>query len=166
MNCNIKYNKNNSGIEYWCLSHKTKATSINGKIPIFCDCQYKDRILKFMDLVAYALNWVSVLATTIGVAKYFAYINIKSIKIIYSNLKNNTNVKLFINNQEFLGIVKIENSIIDLKDYGGILLSKLNNINLESSKCPYCNKMHTDNGILHIHHIVNIYVSIVDSFLM
>ncbi len=145
MNCNIKYNKNNSGIEYWCLSHKTKATSINGKIPIFCDCQYKDRFINIVELRKE---------------------DIKSIKIIYSNLKNNTNVKLFINNQEFLGIVKIENSIIDLKDYGGILLSKLNNINLESSKCPYCNKMHTDNGILHIHHIVNIYVSIVDSFLM
>lgn len=125
MKCNIQYIKDNEGLNYWCLSHKTKATEVNGKKPIFCDCQYKNR---YKNIVRMAPE------------------EIKNIKLIYPDLKNNTNVKLFINNKEFNGTLKIENSIIDLKDYGGLMLSKLNNIILESSKCPYCNGIHTDNG--------------------
>ncbi len=126
MKCNIKHLENNNGLDYWCLSHKTKATAINEKEPIYCDCKYKEKYENIVEMKAK---------------------DIKNIKITYPNLKNNTNVNVFINNQEFNGILKLENSIIDLKDYGGLMLSKLNKIKLKASKCPYCGGMHTDNGM-------------------
>lgn len=126
MECNIRHIEDNSGLDYWCLSHKTKATIIDGKEPISCDCKYKERYENIVEMNPE---------------------DIKNIKIIYPNLNDNTNVKIFINNLEFNGILKLENSIIDLKDYGGLMLSKLNNINLKASKCPYCGGMHTDNGM-------------------
>ncbi len=125
MKCNINHLKNNSGVDYWCLSHKTKATAINEKEPVCCDCKYKERYDHVLEMKLE---------------------DIKSIKIVYPNLNDNTDVKVYINNQEFKGILKLKNSIIDLKDYGGLMLSKLNNINLKASKCPYCGGMHTDNG--------------------
>lgn len=125
MKCNIKYIENNSGLDYWCLSHKTKATSISGEVPTSCDCKYKERYENLKEINPE---------------------EIKSIKIIYPNLIENPNVEVYINDKQFNGILKIKNSIIDLKDYGGMMLSKLNNITLESSKCPYCGGMHTDNG--------------------
>ena len=126
MECNIRYLEAKDGVEYWCLSHKTKATSINGKKPICCDCKYKE---KYENIVEMKTE------------------HIKSIKIVYPNLNKNTNVQVFINNQEFACILKIKDSIIDVKDYGGLLLSKLNKIDLKNSKCPYCGGMHTDNGV-------------------
>lgn len=125
MQCNIKYIEKNQGLDYWCLTHKAKATKTNLNAPITCDCQYKNL---YENIVVMHPK------------------EIDSIKIIYPNLNNSTDVKVFINNQEFNGILKLENSIIDLKDYGGLMLSKLNNIELETSKCPYCGGMHTDNG--------------------
>lgn len=125
MKCNIKHIEKNEGVDYWCLSHKTKATSLDGKTPIYCDCEYKERYEKIVEMTPD---------------------EIESIKIIYPDLNKDTDVKVYINNKEFNGILKLENSIIDLKDYGGMLLSKLNNVMLEASKCPYCSGMHTDNG--------------------
>lgn len=126
MKCNIKYIQNNSGLDYWCLSHKTKADKVNGEAPTTCLCKYKERYNNIKEI---------------------SKEEIKSIKITYPNLNSNTDVKVYINDEEFNGILKIENSIIDLKDYGGLMLSKLNNIILESSKCPYCGGRHTDNGM-------------------
>lgn len=125
MKCNIRHIGNNKGIDYWCLSHKTKATKIDLNEPISCDCKYKERYKNIVEMQPK---------------------KIENITIIYPNLNNNTDIKVFINNQDFNGILKLENSIIDLKDYGGIMLSKLNNVSLETSKCPYCGGMHTDNG--------------------
>ncbi len=125
MKCNIKYIENNSGVDYWCLSHKTKATKQDLNEPIYCDCKYKEKYENIVEMNP---------------------TDIESIKIIYPNLNDNTNLKVFINNEEFNGILKLKNSVIDLKDYGGLMLSKLNNIVLEASKCPYCGGMHTDNG--------------------
>lgn len=126
MKCNIKHLEDNCGLDYWCLSHKTQAIMVNGQKPINCNCEYKERYENIVEMNPQ---------------------DIKSICIIYPNLNNNTNVNVFINGQEFKGILKIKNSIIDLKDYGGLMLSKLNNIYLKASKCPYCNGMHTDNGM-------------------
>ncbi len=125
MKCNIKHIEKNQGLEHWCLTHKTKATKSDLTEPITCDCQYKNL---YENIVVMHPK------------------KIDSIKIIYPNLNKSTDVKVFINNQEFTGILKLENSVIDLKDYGGLMISKLNNIKLESSKCPYCGGLHTDNG--------------------
>lgn len=126
MKCNIRHLEDNNGLDYWCLSHKTKATAVDGHKPTYCDCKYKER---YENIVEMRIE------------------DIKNIKIIYPNLNNNTNVNVFINEQEFDGILKLKNSIIDLKDYGGLMLSKLNNVDLKASKCPYCGGMHTDNGM-------------------
>lgn len=125
MQCRIEHIPNNSGVEYWCLTHKTKATKKENKFPVECDCKYKERYNEIVEM---------------------NHEDIKSIQIIYPNLNESTNVSLYINEKEFLGILKIKNSIIDLKDYGGMLLSKLNNIILETSECPVCKGKHTDNG--------------------
>lgn len=126
MKCDVQYIPNNEGVPYWCLAHKTKGTESNGNAPTICDCKYKER---YENIVGMKPN------------------EIKSIRIIYPNLNENTNVSMYINEEEFKGILKLENSIIDLKDYGGLMLSKLNNIHLEASKCPLCGGMHTDNGM-------------------
>lgn len=126
MKCNIHYIPNNDGLNYWCLAHKTKGTETNGNAPIICDCKYKERYENIVEMKP---------------------TEIKSIKIVYPNLNENTNVYLYINNEEFKGILKLGDSIIDLKDYGGFMLSKINQIQLKASKCPYCGGMHTDNGI-------------------
>ena len=125
MDCKIEYIAHNNGLEYWCLTHKTKAAKIGDNFPTECDCKYKERYNEIVEINPE---------------------DIKSIQIIYPNLNESTNVSLYINEKEFLGILKIKNSIIDLKDYGGMLLSKLNNIILETSECPVCKGKHTDNG--------------------
>ena len=126
MNCKIKHLVDNSGLDYWCEVHKAKATKIGDNDPTTCDCTYK-------------FLYENVQKRTRE--------NIKSIKIVYPDLNKNTNVQVIINDKEFKGILKLEESIIDLKDYGGLMLAKLNNIQLEASKCPYCGGMHTDNGV-------------------
>lgn len=125
MDCKIEYLENNEGLQYWCLHHKTKATEIEGQAPAKCDCKYKERFNQIVEMLPE---------------------DIKSIRIIYPDLNKNTNLKIFINEEEFDGILKLKNSIIDVKDYGGLMLSNLNNITLETSECPLCKGKHTDNG--------------------
>lgn len=125
MKCDIHYIPNNEGVPYWCHTHKTKGTKINEFAPTLCDCKYKERYENIEEMNPN---------------------DIKSIRIIYSNLNENTNISMFINDKEFKGILKIKDSIIDLKDYGGLMLSILNNVHLEASQCPLCGGIHTDNG--------------------
>ncbi len=126
MKCDIHYIPSNDGVPYWCLAHKTKGTEVDGVAPTICDCKYKERYENIVEMKPE---------------------EIKSLQIIYPNLNKSTNVAIFINGEEFHGILKLKNSIIDLKDYGGLMLSKLNNIDLEASECPLCGGMHTDNGL-------------------
>lgn len=86
MKCNINYLENNKDINYWCLSHKTKATAINNQKPSFCDCKYKNLYENITKMKKE---------------------NIKDIKIIYPDLNKNSSVKVFINNQEFKGILSL-----------------------------------------------------------
>lgn len=71
---------------------------------------------------------------------------IKEIVLIYPNLKENVNGKIFVNNQE-AGILKIEDSIFEVRDFGGLLLALLNNIELKVERCPICNHIHSDDGM-------------------
>ena len=36
--------------------------------------------------------------------------------------------------------------MLEKRDFGGLLLAKLNNVNLEVEVCPYCNNIHSDDG--------------------
>ena len=125
MQCNIHHLDNNRNIDYWCLAHKSLAVSENGQTPVTCTCRYKARYDQIVQM---------------------SPDEIQSLTIIYPDLNHDANVKIYLNQHEFNGTLKLGNSLIDLKDYGGMLLSKLNRISLESSQCPYCGAKHTDNG--------------------
>lgn len=43
-------------------------------------------------------------------------------------------------------MLKYKDCVMYYKDLGGILLSKLNHIDLEMVKCSHCHHMHSDNG--------------------
>lgn len=49
MQCRIEHIPNNNGLEYWCLTHKTKATKKENKFPVECDCKYKERYNEIVD---------------------------------------------------------------------------------------------------------------------
>lgn len=71
---------------------------------------------------------------------------IENINIRYENILENVIPKIIINNDEFNGVLEYGNSILTYKDFGGIMLSKLNDIPLEIVKCSHCNRYHSDNG--------------------
>lgn len=125
--CNIKAcgNESNGDLRYWCLTHKDIASK-DGKELQECLCKYKDvyeepRIINPKE--------------------------VKSIKIIYENVLENLRPVIMINEKEEKKALKIEKSVIDFKDFGGLFISKLNNIDLIPSYCTYCNMPHTDDGL-------------------
>ena len=63
------------------------------------------------------------------------------------NIKQNEikNINIRYDN-EFNGILDYDNSILTYKDFGGIMLAKLNNVPLEIVKCSHCARYHSDNG--------------------
>ncbi|MCM1053694.1 MAG: hypothetical protein NC483_06960 [Ruminococcus sp.] len=124
MNCNISHLNKNEGVPYWCSSHKSLALSDNGKLPLTCTCKYKE---KYEKIISYNKN------------------DIRSIKLVYQ-MDKSIIPELYINGKLFDGILKLNNSIIDHKDYGGIMLSRLNNAQLVASSCPKCDGYHSDNG--------------------
>lgn len=71
---------------------------------------------------------------------------VKEIKIEYPNLLETKNLYIYINGEKINTLIIIEDSILTTKDFGGLLLSKLNNINIQTVKCSKCNKYHSDNG--------------------
>ena len=62
------------------------------------------------------------------------------------NIKQNIIPKILINDNEFNGVLEYNNYILTYKDFGVIMLSKLNNIPLKIVKCSHCGYYHTDNG--------------------
>lgn len=72
--------------------------------------------------------------------------SIKEIKIEYPNILQTKNLYIYINGEKTNNSIIIEDSILTPKDFGGLLLSKLNNISLQTVKCSKCNKYHSDNG--------------------
>lgn len=127
MECNIQYvgKQRNGTKKYWCTTHKSIASNNKGEKLKECLC--KDKKL-----------YENVL-----------YINreeIKSMKLIYSNILNQLEGKIYINDKEFIGVLIINDSILNYKDLGGLFLSKLNNIKLEEVKCNHCGRFHSDNG--------------------
>lgn len=127
-NCKIKNcGKDKNGINrYWCTMHKDVASDKNGKQLEECKCTYKDiynnKVIMKKD-------------------------EIKSIKLIYENLLENLIPNVYINDILEKNAIKIENSILDFKDIAGLMISKLNKVDLKVSYCTHCGMPHTDDGI-------------------
>lgn len=125
--CNIKScGKDENGyLRYWCLTHKDFASE-NGKELQECLCKYKE---------------------IYDEPKEINIKEISSIKLIYENVLESLRPKIIINGKEEKNALKIEKSLIDFKDFGGLFISKLNNIDLIPSYCTYCKMPHTDDGV-------------------
>ncbi len=127
MKCNIKYiGKSRQGItKYYCTVHKSFAyDKFGNKLE---ECLWHNK-----EIFDNRLNIKQNL--------------IKSITIRYDNILENVVPKIIINDSEFNGVLEYDNSILTYKDFGGIMLSKLNNIPLEIVKCNHCGYYHSDNG--------------------
>lgn len=127
-NCIIKYcgEDENGKARYWCTTHKDVASDENGNKLTECLCKYKE-----------------IYANKIKVNPE----DIKSIKIKYKNLLDSLKPTIYINAKEENNALEIGESLLDFKDIAGLMISKLNNINLVLSYCSYCGKPHTDDGV-------------------
>lgn len=127
MKCNIEYvgKSRNGTLKYYCITHKAVASDIKGNKLDECLCTYKEMFnnrLKIKEM------------------------HIESIKIIYEDILKNVVPKVVINGKEFLGILEYDNCLLSYKDFGGTMLSKLNNVYLDKVVCKRCNHFHSDNG--------------------
>ncbi len=127
MKCNIEYvGKMRCGkTKYYCTVHKSYAYDKMGNKLEECWFPHKEVFDNCLDIKEN---------------------NIKDIKIIYSNILESTMPEIVIDGEYFNGVLKCDDSILTYKDFGGLMLAKLNNINLESVKCNHCGRYHTDNG--------------------
>lgn len=127
MKCNIEYiGKSRRGTnKYYCTSHKAFAHDKLGNKLDECLCINKE-------IYNNKLNIKSNL--------------IKNISIRYENILEDVIPKIIINGNEFNGVLEYDNCILTYKDFGGIMLAKLNNIPLEIVKCNHCKHYHSDNG--------------------
>lgn len=127
MKCNIEYvGKLRNGIpQYYCTTHKSFASDKKGNRLEECLCIEKDLFDNKLNIKENS---------------------VKNLKIVYSNILENTKPDIFINDKIFSGVLIYDNCILNYKDLGGIMLSKLNSISLEKVKCNNCGKYHSDNG--------------------
>lgn len=65
---------------------------------------------------------------------------------MYPNILKDKIPIIQVNEENFDGVFLYENSVLNYKNLGGILLAKLNHINLEVIQCNHCHKYHSDNG--------------------
>ncbi len=124
MECDIKYaGKWDEEEVYYCINHHKKA-SINGEKLAECICPDKKKF-----------------ENGLRINKE----NVESIVFTYPDLLNSVNSVLIINGEE-TSVLYIGNSMIEKRDFGGLLVSKLNNVNLEVEVCPNCGHIHSDDG--------------------
>lgn len=125
--CHIKYcGKDENGINrYWCLTHKDVASDKDGHPLKECLCNYKE----IYD------NKIKIESKNV------------SIKAIYKNALEEIKPIIYLNQKEENYALEIKDSILDFKDIGGLMISKLNSIKLIPSFCSYCGKPHTDDGV-------------------
>ena len=127
MKCDITYvgKKRTGKPQYYCITHKEYASDKDGNKLSECLCNYKELFENSIDIKE---------------------TNIESIKIVFANILENTVPIVFINDKEFQGVLKYDDSILTFKDFTGTMLSRLNNLPLEVVRCHHCNKPHSDNG--------------------
>lgn len=124
MKCKIEYvGKWGNEDVYYCLIHHKKA-SINGKKLDECICDDKESY-----------------DNSLVISKE----KIKNIIFTYPDLLHSLKSILEVDGKE-TNIVYIGKSMLEKRDFGGLLLSRLNNINLETEKCPFCGNIHSDDG--------------------
>ncbi len=126
--CHIKYcGKDEKGIDrYWCLTHKDVASDEDGYPLKECLCKYKE-----------------IYDNKIKIEPK----NVDSIKVVYKNVLEEIKPVIYLNQKEENYALEIKDSILDFKDIGGLMISKLNSIKLIPSFCSYCGKAHTDDGV-------------------
>lgn len=127
MKCNIEYiGKSRQGTtKYYCTVHKSFAyDKLGNKLD---ECLWSNK-----EIYDNRLN--------------IKQNEIKDINIRYENILETVIPKIIINNNEFSGVLEYDNSLLTYKDFGGIMLAKLNNIPLEIVKCSHCGRYHSDNG--------------------
>lgn len=127
MKCNIEYiGKSRQGItKYYCTVHKSFAyDKLGNKLD---ECLWSNK-----EIYDNRLN--------------IKQNEIKDINIRYENILESVIPKIIINNNEFSGVLEYDDSLLTYKDFGGIMLAKLNNIPLEIVKCSHCGRYHSDNG--------------------
>ncbi len=112
MKCHIEYvgKLRNGTPQYYCTTHKSFASDKKGMKLESCLCNTKDIFDKTLNLEE---------------------VKIENLEIIYENLLKKTIPKMIINNEAFHGVLKYKECLLSYKDLGGILLSKLNKIDLE-----------------------------------
>ncbi len=131
MKCNIDYIEKfrNGKKKYWCKTHKHLAT--DDKI---CDKSNKN-----------------LFDNPINLNKE----NVTSIVLTIS--ENNYNLQ--INDKQINRVVMINNSVLELKDFIGLMLLKINKISAEEVYCKRCSHLHSDNGYFaytpHAKHLCN-----------
>ncbi len=125
--CNIEYvgKLRNGRPQYYCKTHKFLASDKKGNRLDECLCPYKEIYNNSFDLKEN---------------------NIEDMEIVYENILEDVVPKIIINHEVFNGVLKYEDCVLCYKDLGGLMLSKLNGLNLENVKCSHCNHYHSDNG--------------------
>ena len=109
MKCNIEYiGKSRQGTtKYYCTVHKSFAyDKLGNKLD---ECLWSNK---------------EIYDTRLNIEQN----EIKNINIRYENILENVIPKIIINDKEFNGVLEYNNSILTYKDFGGIMLAKLNNI--------------------------------------
>ena len=125
MQCNIKYVGKWDSVDQWyCLTHHAIATDENGNILNEC--------IKNKEIFDNGLK----------IEKE----DIKNILFVYPNLLKNVDGELYVNENKTSGIMYIQDSLFEIRDFGGILLSKLNHVKLEAERCTFCGHIHSDDG--------------------
>ena len=126
MNCKINYcGKWDGKDQYYCSVHRCRATDKDGNVLNECISTKKENF-----------------ENGLTISKE----DIKSMIFTYPNLLASTEGVLEVNHKETSGILYIGDSIFETRDFGGLLLSRLNHIDLKVEHCTYCGHIHSDDG--------------------
>ncbi len=127
MDCHIEYvGKMRNGIpKYWCLTHKALASDKQGNKLDSCLNERKENRKKSLSIEEN---------------------QVKSIKLVFANILENTVPTVYINDEEFDGVLLYQNCVLDYKDFVGLLLAKINHVVLQQVRCSHCEHYHSDNG--------------------
>lgn len=126
MNCKIEYvGKWDGEDQYYCSVHRSRATDKDGNVLQECISTKKENFGNGLTINKEEIN---------------------SMVFTYPNLLASVESELKVNDEETSGILYIGNSIFELRDFGGLLLSKLNHIELKVEHCTYCGHVHSDDG--------------------
>lgn len=126
MRCKIEYcGKWDGKDQYYCSVHRSRATDKDGNVLEECISTKKNNFANGLTINAE---------------------DITSMEFIYPNLLASVESELKVNDEGTSGIMYIGDSIFELRDFGGLLLAKLNCIELKVEHCTYCGHVHSDDG--------------------